>query len=423
MKVVIVNNRYFLSSGPERYMFRITEELEARGHTVVPFSIKSQKNRPTPYESSFADPPGGQDTPYFRGMNFSLKTAFGVVTRLFYSSHVRKKLSTVLAQEKPDVVYLLHHYNKLSPSVIDACKEHGIRVVMRLSDYFLVCPQAHLLCKGTVCDRCITTGNYFHATANKCIMNSRVGSLLKSAALTYQHKILKIYSKVDTIICTNEFMQETLKRANLLQDKNIVCLPTPMPEWQPAATEPASHPYFMYLGRVTVEKGVDLLLKAYCQSKVYENGLRLHIAGSKKEDMEEEFLKLLTAEERTIIDAHVDFCGFLGPKEVNEELSKALFTVHPSRWVENLPNTILEAFSHHKPVITANVGSLPYVVKDGVNGLLYEYNNIESLKECIVKLGCNEYLREQLTNSTETASHSYNAKKHIDTLLQLLEIP
>ena len=49
MRILIVNYRYFISGGPEKYMFNIKKVLEENGHEVIPFSIKSNKNVETKY--------------------------------------------------------------------------------------------------------------------------------------------------------------------------------------------------------------------------------------------------------------------------------------------------------------------------------------------------------------------------------------
>ena len=49
MKICLVNYRYFVSSGPERYMFAVKTLLEARGHEVIPFSIRYRQNDPSPW--------------------------------------------------------------------------------------------------------------------------------------------------------------------------------------------------------------------------------------------------------------------------------------------------------------------------------------------------------------------------------------
>ena len=55
MRTALVNYRYFISGGPERYYFYIKEVMEQHGHEVVSFSVKSSRNLPNDYERYFLD--------------------------------------------------------------------------------------------------------------------------------------------------------------------------------------------------------------------------------------------------------------------------------------------------------------------------------------------------------------------------------
>ena len=65
MKILLVNYRYFISGGPEKYMFNIKNVLEENGHEVIPFSIRSNKNVETEYSRYFVEPIGSRDAVYF----------------------------------------------------------------------------------------------------------------------------------------------------------------------------------------------------------------------------------------------------------------------------------------------------------------------------------------------------------------------
>ncbi len=65
MKILLVNYRYFISGGPEKYMFNIKNMLEENGHKVIPFSVHSNKNIETEYSKYFVEPIGGRDATYF----------------------------------------------------------------------------------------------------------------------------------------------------------------------------------------------------------------------------------------------------------------------------------------------------------------------------------------------------------------------
>jgi hypothetical protein len=88
MKIIIVNYRYFISGGPERYLFNIMELLEKKGHTVVPFSVQGKLNEPSKYDDYFLSPIGDGKEVYFGEYKKNIKTVFKTWARMFYSFEV-----------------------------------------------------------------------------------------------------------------------------------------------------------------------------------------------------------------------------------------------------------------------------------------------------------------------------------------------
>ena len=66
MNIVIANRRYFESTGPERYLFQITERLEKDRHHVFPFSVKWKMNKKSSYDSYFVSPPFDEESLYLK---------------------------------------------------------------------------------------------------------------------------------------------------------------------------------------------------------------------------------------------------------------------------------------------------------------------------------------------------------------------
>jgi hypothetical protein len=82
LKIALVNYRYFISGGPERYYFNIKEILENHGHLVIPFSIKGTKNLPTPYDHYFLSKV--DDEAYFSQYKKTPITFIKSFARMFY---------------------------------------------------------------------------------------------------------------------------------------------------------------------------------------------------------------------------------------------------------------------------------------------------------------------------------------------------
>lgn len=413
MKIVLINYRYFVSGGPERYLFNVKQLLEENGHEVIPFSIKSDRNEESEYENYFAEPMGGQDVHYFHEGKKNIRYAIDTVARLFYSFHVRNKLSKLIANEKPDVAYILHHYNKLSPSVISACKCHGVRVVMRLSDFFLFCPQAHFLRNGVICEEC-QQKSLLSCVRNKCIKNSRIGSLLKAAALYFHKYILKIYDDVDKFVCTTDFMKNKLIDDGV--DANRVrVISTFVNNHDEDLYDTKEDNYILYFGRFSYEKGVDILINAYYKSRLYDAGIRLILVGGKLSD-----IKGVDAEILEKLGDHITTYDFLPAEKLEPLIKECMFTVVPSRWYENLPNTILESYKFTKPVVASDVGSLPETVIDGVTGLLFKNEDIDDLLDKLKQLSFKRELRLKCKENIISNADQFSCETHYERLIKVL---
>jgi hypothetical protein len=98
MKIVGCNMRYFVSGGPERYIFGLKKILESHGHEFIPFSVAYQRNEPTPFQKYFVAPPGDPAQIYFKDLALSLaqKLKFGL--NAIYSFDAKKKLMRLIPQ-------------------------------------------------------------------------------------------------------------------------------------------------------------------------------------------------------------------------------------------------------------------------------------------------------------------------------------
>lgn len=407
MKILLINYRYFLSGGPEKYMFAVKKLLESHGHEVIPFSIKSKKNIASKYERYFADPIGSDTQTYFDEYKKTPKTIWQMLDRQFYSMHVRRKLERLIRDTKPDICYLLHHYNKLSPSVIDACKRYKIPVVMRLSDFFLVCPSALMTRDTQICEECINN-SLCRAVRHKCIKNSYVGSIIKVSAM-YFHRIIGIYKKINYVISPSSFTLHKMKTK--FPSMKLVQIPTFTMTTQKYCAKPGL--YGLLVSRVVEEKGILTAIKAFEGTKY-----TLKIVGQSNTDYGERIKKYLK-------DNNIKNVALLGSK-YDKELSilykNSRFVLVPSECYDNMPNVALEAMSYSKPVIATDLGSLKEIIKDGYNGLLFERKNFIELQKNIERLFKDDILTKKLgKNAYHEAITVYNPEKHYKRLIAIFE--
>ncbi|MCF0247917.1 MAG: glycosyltransferase [Synergistes sp.] len=410
MKILLVNYRYFISGGPEKYMFNIKKMLEDNGHEVIPFSVRSNKNLHTEYDKYFVEPIGGRDATYFEDVKKTPRSVWQMISRSVYSLEVKKAIQREIKDVKPDLVYIIHFVNKLSPAVITGAKESGVPVVLRLSDYFMLCPRFDFLYDKKVCEECLTCG-YKSCIKKRCVKGSLAASAIRVFSMKV-HNLMHIYDKVDAFVAPSLFLKKKLAE-NGYPEQKVNCIPT----FTASKTEiglPSVGEYGLYFGRIDEEKGVETVVQAY--EKLPDH--RVLIMGN-DETEEGRRLKKYAADKGI---KNVEFIGYRSGEALEEVIKGARFTLIPSIWYDNLPNTALESFQYSKPVIAAGIGSLPELVIDGLNGYLFEPGNADELQEKIKLLDDDKTVRAMGEESKKRLESKFAPQAHYDALMKIFNM-
>jgi glycosyltransferase involved in cell wall biosynthesis len=400
MRILLANYRYFVSSGPERYLFNLTEALEKRSHEVIPFSINYSKNRYSKYSSYFIDPIGTQEQVYFRDHKANPKAMVNTLKRLFFDPEVEKKIIDLIDFSKPDVAYILKYLRKISPAILVGLKKRNIPIVVRLSDFEMACPGLHFLRADKPCEECIDS-SIWKSVQYRCVQESYLASFSNLLATEY-HRAKKYFSLIDLFIVSNSFMYEKMLKAGIPQNK-LQIIPTfglvPISQ----KSNMVSSPQFTYIGRLERTKGVHILLEAinilYLRDPVACPSV--NIIGEGISTYKDE---LLSYTKNNNLSSKVNFLGFLDKPGVTQYLSQSWANVIPSIWYENLPNSLIESYMCGVPVLGSNIGSLPEFIRDGETGFLFSPNNPSDLSEKILKAidpEINRFLRKGVSNYSE----------------------
>jgi glycosyltransferase involved in cell wall biosynthesis len=407
MKIVIVHYRYFISGGPERYLFNIKEVLEQNGHEVIPFSIKHNRNLPSKYEGYFLDPIGDGDEVYSHEYKKDIKTVGKVLSRMIYSNEAKKKITRLLNEVKPDLIYVLHFQNKISFSVIDAADKLKIPVVQRISDFGHICANNvfYLYDKGEICERCLK-GSKWNSVIHKCVYDSYIYSFIKFISLSLQD-MLKVRDKISAFVIPSKFTISKFVEYGVKEDK-IYHIPTFFNKSTINDSNIEYHDFVLYIGRVDQDKGLMTLIKAFERSK-----RKLIIIGDSSSNYNYILQKYLDGK-----DHNIEFIGKLAFTEIQEYLRTCLFTICPSEWYDNFPNTILESFAFKKMVIASNIGSLTELVEHKYSGLLFQTGNWEELEELIEVSFINKTTTINMgIQAYEKLSTEYSSELHYSRLL------
>jgi len=417
-KILIVNYRYFLSGGPERYLFNLTNLLSDQGYDILPFSVNYSKNVDSPYSKYFVEPIAGRDEVYFDQHKRSFKGLSRTISRLFYSQEVERAICHLIDEEQPKIAYILHYLRKLSPALLIGLKKKGIPIVVRLSDYAMLCPQAHCLRDETPCTLCVK-GDLFPSIRHKCIKGSLPASLLNALA-TWYHRVKCYFDLIDVFICTNQFMYRMMAEAGY-PEKRLYCIPTftDIDHFRPD-DDYAKSGYVVYSGRLNHLKGLHVLLDAFAY--LIEKGIndvKLKIAGTG----DKEYIKQCKEKVRGKgLELNVEFLGNIDSAQLPTLLSRAIFSVMPSLWFENLPNTILESYACGTPVVASDIGSLSDCVNNYHTGFLFKPGDSEDLAGKMEYCFSNsDLLKKMAVNARSEAEIKYSPSKHVNSLLHLFE--
>lgn len=411
MKIVLVNYRYFVSGGPERYMFNIMDLLKKNGHEVIPFSVKHNKNVHSEYEEYFLDPVGSGNEIYGHEYKKDLNTILKVTSRMIYSFEAKRKMTKLLKEVKPDLVYVLQFQNKISCSVIDAAYDLKIPVIQRISDFAHICIDNifYDYNKQVICESCLH-GSKVNAITKKCASNSYFNSALKVIALKVQD-YRNIRNKITSFIIPAKFTVSKFVEFGVSADK-IFHIPTFFNAKKTDDQKIEYQDYFLYVGRVDPDKGLFTLVKAFENTRH-----KLVIVGSSTEGYDD-FLKDYLKDKKH----NITFTGKLDFPDIVQYLQTCLCTMCPSEWYDNLPNAVLESYAFKKAVIASDLGSLKDLIVANKSGIHFTPGDITALRKSVDYMADNkDKAIEMGTNAFNMLGTEYSSQLHYNRLIEEFE--
>lgn len=365
MRILQVNKFNYPRAGAEKYFLWLSQALVKAGHQVAIFSMDHPKNLSSSWKKYFVSEIDFNSR--------SLKDQLRAPKRIIYCSEAKIKFKKLIEDFKPDLIHCHNIYHQLSPSILEAASKKNVPIIMHLHDYKLICPNYRLFSKNKICLECLSQKNYRPVIKNNCY-NSVLRSTLAYLEMTLHNKIWKIYqNNLNLLIAPSRFIQKLFINNGWSKEK-VIFINNPAPDINKKLNKKTGE-YFLYFGRLAVEKGIEDLIIA-----IKKNNLKLKIAGS---GPSEQKLKKLCASE--IKNGQIKFINQLAGKELIQEILEAKAVIIPSRWLENMPLSLLESLALGKIIIASRIGGLPEIINDRINGFLFKPGNISDLSR-ILKL-------------------------------------
>lgn len=345
LKILLVHNFYGSSSpSGENQVFEAEKNLLlAHGHEVSDFIRYSDEIR-------------GQ------GAWGMLKGALATP----WNPWMARKLRRAVLRLRPDVVHVHNTFPLISPAIYHAIGENAAKV-LTLHNYRLFCPAGIPMRAGKVCTDCMDSCSTWPAFRFACYRRSRLATLPLAFGTTL-HRTLGTWDRhVDSFIVLSEFQRQRMTNAGLPAGK-IYFKPNFYPGMPKVVSWHRREPYVVYAGRLSAEKGVASLLRAW---KAWgANAPELRIVGQGE---------ILPELKRMVVGLPVRFLGQLSARHAQIQIAGARLLVLPSECFEGFPMVVREAFAFGTPAAVSNLGPLPDIVQHGKSGLVFEAANPDSL--------------------------------------------
>lgn len=412
MRIALVNRNYFVTGGPERYLFSLVERMPQ--HTFIPFAVNFKKNFKTPYQKYFVSPPGDGDGVYIQDFKLSLTQKISYAFQSIYHLEAKKKLEWLIRAERPDLALFLNAVY-FSDSIIDACRKYRIPILWRISDFHKVCANYLLYRDGHVCEDCLNHG-ILKALRNRCGGYQRsFGAAFIKVIGTGLSKVRGLYEAVDYFIVPSEFTRQKMIQGGF-DPKKLVHIPTGVTLVEQDSIAPPTSPDILYFGRLIQDKGVETLLSAF--TLIDHPTAQLWIAGDDNSSYARELKEKFSGK----IRERIHFLGFLPPDRILRLLKLATCFVVPSLCYDNQPNVLLEGMAHGRPSVVSNLGSLKEVVKDGQTGLLFEAGDPEDLaRKLDYLLSHPQEAYEMGIRARQYVARHHSIERHLASLEALFE--
>lgn len=373
MRILIIHTVYKIRGGEDSVVYNEAALLRSDGHEVEMLVFSNN---------------GG--------------TALKVLQLPFNLSSYHKTLQKV-REFKPDVIHVHNLHFGGSPSVLYAAKKENVPVVMTLHNYRLLCPSATLFFRDKLFTNSLDQLFPIDAVRKGVYQNSKlitfwlaISGMLHHLAGTWNipQKYIVLGDNARSLFADSKLKQLT---SRMLIKPNFC--------YQGDARHNAKEEYYLYIGRLSPEKGINILLSAFSKA-----GTQLKIAGGGPMEMQ--------IQEMAARYPNIQFLGSKNPDEIRALISGAKALIFPSVWFETFGMVIIEAFSCGTPVIASAIGEAKHIVMDGVNGLLFEPGDTDDLLAKLQHFEAmdNEALMSMSKGALKTYQDNYTPEQNLKKL-------
>lgn len=398
------------------YIHEYFTDSEKNGANIVAFSNYHymKKNRNEVYFFAVDCKPYLEESYYNKYFPKGHLHKKGIINNIIYrinsiyNFQAKNNIKKILNSIKPDIIHI-HSTLELSLSILKPIKDLNIPIVITVHDAGFSCPVM-----GTKTQYCtLCSESIFSCIKNKCSKNNYFCSIYMAFKFFINKYLIKKY-RPNRLIIPSKALANYVKTSQF--DNNIPitlipnCLDTVFSDITPNYS---NKKYFLFVGNLNNSKGVKILLQTI---KLLPKEINFKIVGTGI--CEQEYKEFVSQNNLH----NITFCGKMNRSQLIEEYKNCIALITPSIWFEIFGMINIEAFACGKPVIASNIGGIPEIVEDNVNGLLFEPGNVEQLKEYILQYWNNpELVIEHGKKAYQKAIKQYTEEKYYQELIKVYE--
>ena len=353
----------------------------------------------------------GHQVDIYEENNHRISNMFPVhlALRSLWSTEAYATVKRRLNKSTYEIVHIQNFFPLISPSVYYAAKGEGVPIIQTLRNYRLLCPNALFFRDGQVCEDCLGKYIPYPGVIHGCYRNSQAASGATAAMLTI-HRALQTWTKmVDVYIALTKFARQKFIEGGLPPEKIVVkpnfIHPTPK-------SGEGRGKYALYVGRLSVEKGIDTLLTAW---ESLGGRIPLKVVGEGPLAPQ-----VIQATKRL---PEVEWLGRKSMAEVHELMGEALVLIFPSKWYETFGRVAIEAFAKGTPVIASQLGAIAELVDHGRTGLHFCAGDSADLVAKVEWLLAHPEKRSQMRREARAEFEAkYTAAENYKRLMEIYDL-
>ena len=326
-------------------------------HNRYRSDLPSGENRVVDAEIELLRQAGVQVVPYLRSSDeiatMSLPERVSVPLQPLHGRRAVQDIGRLIDAERPDLLHLHNPFPLRSWSVVRTAQDRGVPVVQTVHNHRHSCMRGSYFRDGHPCRLCEGKDLPWPGVQHGCYRDSRVQSVPMAAAFRLHRGHQRA---VDRYIALTDPIAQSLRASGLVRPDQVTVRPNTVPD--PGAPTPPGDG-LVFVGRLTVEKGIDVLVQAWRAAGRPFGTLSVVGDGPLRGSLER----------AAVTTTGLHLRGPLPPPAVADALRSAAAVVVPSTSPEALPLVVLEAFAHGRPVLAASGGGLDATVTPDVGVL------------------------------------------------------